>query len=203
MEQDKTKKDMLVRKDFIKKNAILMMYDIVDFTSYCDYHEKRGNDERVYSLLNGVVNGCNEIIRDFGGNPHTFTGDGYISSFYNNNNNNNNNNNTSERAIDAALKIQDIALKVRKNFGGRNPKLKVALYKGPTNFGVLDSALRPFGRAPCKLSRIESLAKPGEILVSGSVINPVMDLYNFEEFEEVYLKGISEQKMVYKILNKK
>ena len=196
MEQDKTKKDMMVIKDFRKKDAILMMYDIVGFTSYCDYHEKRGNEERVYSLLNGVTKGCNEIIRDFGGKPHTFTGDGYISSFYENNN-------TSERAIDAALHIQAIAQEVRNNFGGRNPKLKVALYKGPTLFGLLDSSLRPFGRAPCKLSRIESLAKPGEILTSGSVINPIIDLYNVKELGGAYLKGILEQKMVYKILNKK
>jgi len=53
------------------------------------------------------------------------------------------------------------------------------------------------------LSRIESLAKPGEILVSGSVINPIIDLYNVEELEGAYLKGILEQKMVYKILNRK
>ena len=196
MEQDKTEKDIEAIKGPIKKNVILMMYDIVGFTSYCDYHEKRGNDKRVYSLLIGIIDGCNEIIRDFGGKPHTFTGDGSISSFCENND-------TPERAIDAALYMQDIARKVRKNFGGRNPKLKVALYKGPTNFGILNSALRPFGRAPCKLSRIESLAKPGEILVSGSVINPIIDLYNVEERGGVYLKGILEQKMVYKVLNKK
>ena len=171
-----------------------MLYDVVGFTTYCDYHEKRGNDDRVYELINSVVEGSNEIIRDFGGNPRTFSGDGYFSSF---------DGNEDESAIDAALSIHDMAREIRRDFdGGRNPRLKVSIYKGSTLFGYVDNALRPLGRAPSKLSRIERLAKPGETLASGSAIRDVIDLYETERLPRIPLKGINEVKEVYSIKKK-
>jgi class 3 adenylate cyclase len=181
-------------KDWTRKNAILMIYDIVGFTTYCDYHETRGNDKRVYEIIHKVIDGSNDIIRDFGGDPRTFSGDGYFSSF---------NGDAFENAIDAALYIQDLAREVRKDFdGGRNPRLKAALYRGSTLFGYVDLTERPLGRAPCKLSGIEGLAKPGDTLASGSVIEPVIDLYEAEKLPKTPLKGISEIKEVYSVKKK-
>jgi class 3 adenylate cyclase len=181
-------------KDFTRKDAILMLYDIVGFTTYCDHHERRGNDDRVYELINTVVVGSNNIIKDFGGDPRTFSGDGYFSSF---------DGDEYESAIDAALSIHDMAKEVRKGFdGNRNPRLKVSIYKGSSLFGNIDNALRPLGRAPSKLSRIEGLAKPGETLASGSAIEPVIDLYETEKLPKTPLKGISEIKRVYRIKKK-
>jgi class 3 adenylate cyclase len=184
----------MVIKNFKRRDAILLLYDIVGFTLYCDYHERRGNDDRVYELIHKVIGRGNDIIRDFGGSPRTFSGDGYFSSF---------DGDRHESAIDASLSIQDMAREVRRDFdGGRNPRLKSALYKGSTLFGQVDSALRPLGRAPCKVSRIEGLANPGETLASGSVIDPVIDLYETERLPSTPLKGISEIKRVYRIKKK-
>lgn len=186
-------KNNLIREEGV--NVILMMYDIVKFTTYCDFHESRGNLLKVRNLLETVTENANTIVKASEGEPFTFTGDGYICAFPNNN---------SEKAIDATLAIHNMAKEVRKGFdGGRNPWLKAALYKGPTGFANLDSGIRPIGRAPCKVSRIESLAKPGETLASGSVIESVIGLYDVEKLEGAYLKGIAAQKTIYKVLKKK
>lgn len=181
-------------KNWTRKNAILMIYDIVGFTTYCDYHETRGNYERVYDIIHKVIDGSNDIIRDFGGEPRTFSGDGYFSSF---------DSDAFENAIDSALYIQDLAREVRKDFdGGRNPRVKAALYRGPSFFGYIDLKERPFGRAPCKLSGIEGLAKPGDTLASDSVIKPVIGLYEAEKLPKTPLKGIIEIKEVYSVKKK-
>lgn len=176
-------------------NAILMLYDIVRYTTYCDYHESRGNYGKIYDLLETVTGKGNDIVRGFGGRPHTFTGDGFICSFRAK---------ASEAAMDAALQLHEMAKEVRKNFdGGRNPFLKVALYNGPTLFANVDRAVRPIGRAPCKASRIESMAAQNQTLASGSVVSPVIDKYDVEKLPDSPLQGIAAQRAIYSVLAKK
>ena len=178
-----------------RNNAILMLYDLVRYTTYCDYHESRGNYAKIYELLETVTGKGNDIIRVFGGMPHTFTGDGFICSF---------DAKASEAAMDAALQLQEMAKDVRKDFdGGRNPFLKVALYNGPTLFANVDRAVRPIGRAPCKVSRIESMASPSQTLASGSVVIPVIDKYEVEKLPDSPLQGIAAQRAIYSVLSKK
>lgn len=176
-------------------DAVLMAYDIVKYTSYCDFHESRGNHGRVHELIQTVTKKGNDIIKEFGGYPNTFTGDGFISSFEGN---------ASEKAIDAAFRLHEMAKGVRRDFdGGHNPRLKVSLYRGQILFAYMDSKIRPIGRAPCKLSRIGDFVEPEEILASGSVMDPVMDFYDVEKREGIHLRGIFEQKRVYKVVGKK
>ena len=105
--------------------------------------------------------------------------------------------------MDAAFTIHDMAKEIRKDFdGGRNPRLKVALYKGSTQFGHIDLTVRPIGRAPCKVSRIQGLAESGDTLASRSAIKPVIDLYEVELLPKTPLKGISEIKKVYRVKKK-
>ena len=184
-------------KDFKVKKSILMMYDIVSYTSFCDFHETRNNHKTVYKLIKSVVEGSERIVEKLGGKPHNFTGDGYLFSF---------NSKSSKRAIDSALYVMELA----KEFGNREdflgsyvPNLKISLYKGRCIFGSRkDKVGVPLGRAPSKLSRIERVSRPGEILVSGSVLKSVKEFYDYEEVDGISLPGINDRGKIYRILKK-
>lgn len=186
----------------IKENRverlILLLCDIEGYTSYCDFHTSRREFKSVIDLTQMVINGCNRIITDFGGHPHNFTGDGYLSTFPPSH---------SETALDAALEIQRLSkeLKRKENFPKKDLYLRAALHKGECPLVKFDGSenYTPIGRTPSKLKRIEGCARPGEIFASESVIAPVKGKYNLEKIIGLYLKGITHQNLIYKVHGKK
>ena len=154
-------------------------------------------------LTYAFITGGKEVIRYFGGIPHNFTGDGYLSSF---DFKDASETEVHERAIDAALTLQELDREFNSIdfFGGYEPMLKVALYRGKTSFrnGRKKDEM-PFGRAPSKLARIGTECRPGEILASGSAIDPVRDLYDIDEIRGIQLRGVSEQKGIHRVYGKK
>ncbi|MBI3661310.1 adenylate/guanylate cyclase domain-containing protein [Candidatus Acetothermia bacterium] len=188
---------MRIREDRVEQ-LVLLLYDIEGYTSYCDFHTSRREFKSVIDLTKMVVNGCNGIITDFGGRPYNFTGDGYLSAFPQSH---------SEAALDAALEIQRLSkeLKGKENFPKKDLYLRAALHKGECPLVKFDGNenYTPIGRTPSKLERIEGCARPGEIFASESVIEPVKGKYHLEKIIGLYLKGITNQNLIYKVHGKK
>lgn len=181
-----------------KRDAILIAYDLTGYTTFADYHESRDDHMAVARLTHLVCTGSNGIIEDAGGTMESFIGDGYIGFFRAN---------AYRRAIDSALEIQEYAKELRDKAGipgSDNPMLKVALYKGSSLFGQIgDEKDILMGRAPSKLIRIVSEARPGEVLASGSVMNPVIDSYEVDKLIGISLKGIANMRDIYRVKGKK
>ena len=105
-----------------------------------------------------------------------------------------------ERAVRAALSIQRALNELNcKNAGTGKSELiaRIGLEAGPV---VVDAAGEIFGDAPNVAARVQALAEPGAVLVTGRVRRQVAGLFVAEERGTHALKGISEPVALYRLV---
>jgi class 3 adenylate cyclase len=100
--------------------------------------------------------------------------------------------NDAERAARAALSIQRALAEVnRKNAGTGKPMLdaRIGIETGPV---VVDAAGEIYGDAPNVAARVQALAEPGTVVVTGRVQRQIAGLFVVEERGTQELKGVPE-----------
>jgi class 3 adenylate cyclase len=108
--------------------------------------------------------------------------------------------NDAERAARAALAIQRALAELnRKNEGAGKPELKarIGLETGPA---VVDAAGEIYGDVANVAARVQALAEPGAVLITGRVQRQIAGLFVAEERGTHTLKGVPEPTALFKLV---
>jgi class 3 adenylate cyclase/predicted ATPase len=167
-----------------RRHLTVLFCDLVGSTSI----SAQLDAEEWRDLVGAYLNVASTAVAEMGGHVAKKLGDGLMSLFgYPVAQEND-----SERAVRAALSIQRALAELnRKNAGSGKPSLnaRIGIETGPV---VVDAAGEIFGDAPNVAARVQALAEPGAVLVTGRVQRQVAGLFVAEERGNHTLKGVPD-----------
>lgn len=181
----------------------LIFVDIRGFTTLSEKLEP----EQVIQFLNEYLDVCTKAIFKFNGTLDKFIGDGVMAIFgapirYDNH---------AEMAVRAALEMkkQTAALEARlMEKLGFTVRFGVGINCGPAIVGNIGSEeLRldytAIGDTVNLTARLESNAKPGQILISDNIYERISHLFEIESMGEIKVKGKEMPVTIYQVLDEK
>ena len=182
-----------------RREVAVLFADMVNFTRLSASLDA----ESVFGLINDLLSRLVECIHRYDGTVDKFTGDGLMAVFgapiaHENN---------PELAVRAALDMQ----KAAAAFGpialaqlGAPLKIRIGIHTGPAVAGILgaqeQAAYTVIGATVNLAARMESLARPGHILVSPRVYQQTHTLFNFQAMGTAQVKGIVEPVVIYEAI---
>jgi class 3 adenylate cyclase/tetratricopeptide (TPR) repeat protein len=182
-----------------RKLVTVLFADVANYTSVSE----KLDPEEVHQIMDGCFRTLMDEIHKYEGTINQFTGDGVMALFgapiaHEDH---------AQRACYAALSIQKALIeygeKVKRK-SGIDFKLRLGLNSGPVVVGSIGDDLRmdytAIGDTTNLASRIETMAKPGNILVSGHTHRLAKDYFKFESMGRVPLKGKEEVQEAYELI---
>ena len=182
-----------------RKLVTVLFADVANFTSISENLDP----EEVHRLMDGCFKVLMEEIHRFEGTINQFTGDGVMALFgapvaHEDH---------GRRACQAALAIQKsmegYGEGVKKEYG-IDFKMRVGLNSGPVVVGSIGDDLRmdytAVGDTTNLASRMESMARPGTILVSKNTYRLVRDFFDFKNLGHFEVKGKKEPQEIFELL---
>ena len=182
-----------------RKLVTVLFADVANFTSISENLDP----EEVHRLMDGCFKVLMEEIHRFEGTINQFTGDGVMALFgapvaHEDH---------GRRACQAALAIQksmeSYGEGVKKEYG-IDFKMRVGLNSGPVVVGSIGDDLRmdytAVGDTTNLASRMESMARPGTILVSKNTYRLVRDFFDFKNLGHFEVKGKKEPQEIFELL---
>ncbi len=181
-----------------RKLVTVLFADVANFTSIAE----KLDPEEVHQIMDGCFKILMDKIHRYDGTINQFTGDGVMALFgapvaHEDH---------AQRACYAALSIQkaidEYNEKVKKDCGV-DFKMRIGLNSGPVLVGSIGDDLRmdytAVGNTTNLASRMESMAMPGNTLVSRETFKLAQDFFEFEPLGKVELKGKEKPIAVYKL----
>jgi adenylate cyclase len=177
--------------------ATVLFMDIVGFTTKAE----NMNPVEVGIFLNSLFTEMTDIIFDFNGTLDKYIGDALMAVFgvpFETENH-------AELAIQAALSMQKKAQEITME-NGDPIQIRIGINTGKLISGDFGSPKRfdytVLGNAVNIASRLEAtIAKPGDIIVSGATQSRTRDVFQFDALGEQKLQGISKPLDAFKVLN--
>jgi class 3 adenylate cyclase/tetratricopeptide (TPR) repeat protein len=182
---------ILTTRSSIEGERKLVTVLFADVANYTAMSEKL-DPEEVHQTMDGCFKILIDEIHKYEGTINQFTGDGVMSLFgapvaHEDH---------AQRACHAALSIQKAiggySDKVKKDCGV-DFKMRIGLNSGPVIVGSIGDDLRmdytAVGDTTNLASRMESMARPGTILVSKNTYRLTRDFFEFKSLGEVEVKG--------------
>jgi len=193
---------ILTTRSSIEGERKLVTVLFADVANYTAMSEKL-DPEEVHQIMDGCFKILMDEIHKYEGTINQFTGDGVMALFgapvaHEDH---------AQRACYAALSIQK-ALgkygdKIEKDTGVEF-KMRVGLNSGPVIVGAIGDDLRmdytAVGDTTNLGSRMESMAGPGTILVSGNTHRLVRDFFEFETLGKIEVKGKKEPQEAFELI---
>ena len=182
-----------------RREVTILFIDAVGFTHLSESLDA----ESVFDLINGLLGRLVACVHRYDGTVDKFTGDGLMVVFgapiaHEND---------PELAVRAALDMQKAAAEyepVAYAQLGAPLKVRIGIHSGLAVAGILgteeQAAYTVIGETVNLSSRIESLARPGHVLVSAHVYEQTRALFDFEPMGETQVKGISQAIAVYEAM---
>jgi class 3 adenylate cyclase/tetratricopeptide (TPR) repeat protein len=182
-----------------RKLVTVFFADVANFTALSE----KLDPEEVHELMDGTFKILMENIHQFEGTINQFTGDGVMALFgapvaHEDH---------AQRACHAALAIQR-ALKAygddfKKKYG-IDFAMRIGLNSGPVVVGSIGDDLRmdytAIGNTTNLASRMETLARPGSILVSTATHRLVRDFFQLQSIGLVDIKGLAKPQEAYQLI---
>jgi len=175
-----------------------MFVDVRDFTPLAEKMEP----EEVIKLLNEYLDTCTKVIFSQEGTLDKFMGDGVMSIFgapiaqadH------------AERAVRAALEIKRQARALAKNLKeqcGQTIYFGIGINSGSAVIGNIGSNERSdytaIGDAVNLAARLESVAKPGQILISRETYELISDSFECTKLDPIAVKGSEQSIEIYQV----
>ncbi len=185
-----------------RREIAVLFADAVNFT-----HLSASLDaESVFNLINDLLGRLVACVHRYGGLVDKFTGDGLMAIFgapvaHENN---------AEMAVRAALDMQRAAdefTPVAKAQLGAPLEIRIGVHSGPAIAGILgpseQAAYTVIGDTVNMAARLEALATPGNILVSGQVYTRTQAFFEFETMEATFIKGVDHPVVTYQVTGRR
>jgi class 3 adenylate cyclase/tetratricopeptide (TPR) repeat protein len=182
---------ILTTRSSIEGERKLVTVLFADVTNYTAISEKL-DPEEVHQIMDGCFKILINEIHKYEGAINQFTGDGVMALFgapvaHEDH---------AHRSCYAALSIQKAMEEYGDKIGketGIEFKMRIGLNSGPVIVGAIGDDLRmdytAVGDTTNQGSRMESMARPGTILVSGNTHRLVRDFFEFESLGKIEVKG--------------
>jgi len=193
---------ILTTRSSIEGERKLVTVLFADVSNYTSMSEKL-DPEEVHQIMDGCFKILMDEIHKYEGTINQFTGDGVMAIFgaplaHENH---------AQRACYAALSIE----KVIQNYSGDLSErfdldfnMRIGLNSGPVVVGSIGDDLRmdytAVGDTTNLAERMEGLAQPGTIIVSGSTHRLARDYFEFGQIRKVEVKGKKQPQKAYELL---
>ncbi|GAG37333.1 unnamed protein product, partial [marine sediment metagenome] len=182
-----------------RKLVTVLFADVANYTSISE----KLDPEEVHQIMDGCFKVLMDEIHRYEGTIDKFTGDGVMAIFgapvaHEDH---------AQRACYAALAIQgaikEYGEKIEKECGVEF-KMRVGLNSGPVIVGSVGNDLRmdytAIGDTTNLASRMESMTKPGTVLVSANTHKMAADYFKFKPLGKVEVKGKEEPVEAYQLI---
>ena len=185
-----------------RKRVTVLFADVAGFTSMSE----KLDPEEVHQIMDGCFKILMDKIHNHQGTINQFTGDGVMALFgapvaIENH---------AQNACQASLSIQRTIKKYSEELKtkyGFEFKMRIGLNTGPVIVGSIGDDLRmdytAIGDTTNLASRMESMAEPGTILVSGITYKRVGQQFDFKPLGETKVKGKENALDVYVLVKEK
>jgi class 3 adenylate cyclase/tetratricopeptide (TPR) repeat protein len=184
-----------------RKQVAVMFCDMVGFTALVD----QLGAEAAYAIMDQVYEILIHMVHEYEGTVNEMTGDGIMALFgapiaLED---------TAQRAIRSAYAIHREMTRfndrLREDSKNLPPlKMRIGIHSGPVIVGTLGNDLRvefkAVGDTVNLASRMEGLAEPGTIFVSGDTFELTEGLFRFEALGNKKVKGRDEPIAVYRVI---
>jgi class 3 adenylate cyclase len=153
----------------------------------------RLDPEELETILQAYRTAANAVIADFDGHVADFAGDGFAAYF----GWPNSSDEQSHQALRAALNLVDAVGKLPISGLAENVSVKVGIATGPVYAGHLrlgptEHRLVASGEAPNRAARLQSMAKPGQIVVDESTRDLAFGAFFFDGLGLHRAKGLAQ-----------
>jgi class 3 adenylate cyclase/ribosomal protein L40E len=182
-----------------RKLVTVLFADVANYTSMAE----RLDPEKVHQIMDGCFKVLMNEIHKYEGTINQFTGDGVMALFgapvaHEDH---------AQRASHAALSIQrairEYGAKIEKDFGVEF-MMRIGLNSGPVIVGSIGDDLRmdytAVGDTTNLAARMESVASPGTIFVSGATHRLVKDFFELKSMGKVEVKGKKESQKAFELM---
>ena len=182
-----------------RKLVTVIFADVVDFTSTSE----KLDPEEIHKIMDGCFKILMDEIHKYEGTINQFTGDGIMALFgapvaHEDH---------AQRACHAALSVRkamgEYGVKVAKEYG-ITFRMRMGLNSGSVVVGAIGDDLRmdytAIGDTTNLASRMESLAQPGTILLSGNTNRLVKDYFDLKPLGNLKVKGKVEPQEVFELV---
>lgn len=182
-----------------RKLVTVLFADVANYTHIAD----RLDPEEVHQIMDGTFGILLDEIHRFEGTINQFTGDGVMALFGAPVGHEDH----AQRACHAALSVQrsirEYGNRVKDRWG-IDFSMRIGLNSGPVVVGSIGDDLRmdytAIGDTTNLAARMETMAKPGVILVSKNTHRFVKDFFKFERHEKVAVKGKAEPQETFELI---
>ncbi|MCJ7685548.1 MAG: AAA family ATPase, partial [Desulfobacteraceae bacterium] len=193
---------ILTTRSSIEGERKLVTVFFADVANYTSVSEKL-DPEEVHEIMDGAFKILMDEIHKYEGTINQFTGDGVMALFGAPVSHEDH----AQRACYAALSIQkamgEYGEKIEKDTGVEF-KMRIGLNSGPVIVGAIGDDLRmdytAVGDTTNLGSRMESMARPGTILVSGNTHRLVRDFFELESMGKIEVKGKKEPQEAFELI---
>jgi class 3 adenylate cyclase/tetratricopeptide (TPR) repeat protein len=182
-----------------RKLVTVLFADLADYTSISE----KFDPEEVHQIMEGYFRIVVDEIHGYEGTIDKFTGDGVMALFgaplaHEDH---------ARRACHAALSIQSAVTgygaKI-KEVRGVDFKMRLGLNSGPVIVGTIGDDLKmdytAIGDTTNLASRMETMARPGSVMVSGNTHRLVRDYFEFVSLGRVEVKGKEKPQEAYELV---
>jgi class 3 adenylate cyclase/tetratricopeptide (TPR) repeat protein len=183
-----------------RKLVTVLFADVANYTSIAE----KLDPEEIHHIMDGCFKILMDEIHQYEGTINQFTGDGIMALFgapiaHENH---------AQRACYAALciqrKLEDYAKKLKAGYGVEF-KMRLGINTGLVMVGAIGNDLRmdytADGDTTYLASRLESIAEPGNVLLSENTYRLIKAYFKLEALGPVTLKGIKEEQNAYLLID--
>jgi class 3 adenylate cyclase/tetratricopeptide (TPR) repeat protein len=183
-----------------RKLVTVLFADVANYTSLAE----KLDPEEVHQIMDGCFKILMDEIHRYEGTINQFTGDGVMALFgapvaHEDH---------GQRACHAALSIQKAVEGYGEKIKGQHGaefKLRIGLNSGPVIVGSIGDDLRmdytAVGDTTNLAHRMQDLANPGSVMVSGHTHRLARDFFEFEPLGKVEVKGKEEPQEAYQLIS--
>jgi len=184
-----------------RKLVTVLFADVADFTSLSE----KLDPEEVHQIMDGCFKILMDEIHKFEGTINQFTGDGVMALFGAPISHEDH----AQRACYAALTIQkgisEYGDQVKKD-SGIDFQMRIGINSGPVIVGSIGDDLRmdytAIGDTTNLAARMESLARPGSVLVSANTYKIAHNFFEFESCGKLEVKGKEVPQEAFELIKK-
>jgi adenylate cyclase len=183
----------------VTQEITVLFADVVGFTTM----SSKSHPEQVVEMLNRLFSVLTEIVFRHGGTLDKYIGDAIMALFgapYVDERD-------ADNAVQCALEMRDALVEINEDFaeiGFPRVNLSIGLNTGPATVGYIGSERRTdytaIGDTVNLAARLQSAAKPGQVLISDKTVQSVGDDFEVEPIGELKLKGYDREIGAYSVI---
>lgn len=181
-----------------RREVTILFVDAVNFTRLSAPLDA----ESIFNLVNELLARLVECVHRYDGLVDKFTGDGLMAVFGAPMAHENDPELAIRAALDMQKAVEDLSSLTRAQLGAPL-QIRVGLHSGPVVAGIIGTQQRAaytaIGEAVNLAARLESVARPGHVLVSPRIYRQTQSIFKFQAMGMVQVKGIPQPVGVYEV----